>query len=54
MGVQPTVGQEDVFASFAWSLGHYDMEMVVYNSFALARVVVTCNQELFVSKTDRG
>jgi limonene-1,2-epoxide hydrolase len=54
MGTPPTVGKENFITSIAGFLGQYDLEMVVHDTFALAPVVVTCHQQLFVSKTDKS
>jgi len=49
-----TVGKEAFITSITGFLSGFAIEMVVHDVFALAPVVVTCHQQLFVNRKDQS
>jgi hypothetical protein len=50
MDVPPIVGKENVIKCIAWTLSVNKVDMHVFDTFALAPVVVTCHHQLFETK----
>lgn len=54
METPATVGKDAFVKSITGFLAGFELDMVVHDVFALAPVVVTCHQQLFVNKKDKS